>query len=320
MKNTEFCLFTIPKNKIKAVWEITDRCNYDCKHCCSNSKQTSKNPLNFKKAQKIIKDLKKIGVEEIYISGGEPFILKDFIQIVKYACSSGIKISIATNCSKILQKTAKDLKKIGIEKVHTSLDGHNPEIHSKIRGDTFDFTVRGIKNLVKEKVYVRLGHVISKYSLPYIENMINYSIKLGVNELIFSWLIPVGRLKDNKSLIPNIRFEEFRKKFKNAQKKYGSKIKISLHRHKSIQNTFDKCPGGKRIFFINSKGQMAPCSWIAKLNPSFLSKKSIFETSILAIFKGHEFRKFRTMVKRSSSNRREKCPVFTKHVWENQND
>ena len=87
--NAAFCLFTSPQNWKKIVWEITSQCNMLCKHCCSNS-SSQNHPLNEfvfsnqKLLKRRINEMVSFGIREFYISGGEPFLVKNIFTILKY--------------------------------------------------------------------------------------------------------------------------------------------------------------------------------------------------------------------------------------------
>ena len=97
----EFCLFEV--NEKKVIWEVTNFCNYKCKHCCAGASivDTSKE-LKLDDFKRILKELEKYGIKEIYFSGGEPFSRKDMIDIVSEAVKLGISCNISTNGSFLL--------------------------------------------------------------------------------------------------------------------------------------------------------------------------------------------------------------------------
>jgi len=53
-------------------WEITKRCNLSCIHCISSTGE--RRELKTKEALEVVDILKNFGCEELYLTGGEPFI------------------------------------------------------------------------------------------------------------------------------------------------------------------------------------------------------------------------------------------------------
>ena len=206
MSNQEFCLFKVDKKRV--IWEVTKYCNYKCKHCCASADLIdTKDELTTKQSKNILKQLKDFGVEEIYFSGGEPFSRKDILDILKTARQYDITCNISTNGSFLTDEMATELSKLRINKVHISLDSNVENDFNEFRGGNyFEPTINAIKLLKKHNIYVRVGTVIWKKNYRTLEDMIKYLCDLNVDEMVFNWLVQVGRLKDNKDVCVDIKY------------------------------------------------------------------------------------------------------------------
>ena len=206
MSNQEFCLFKVDKKRV--IWEVTKYCNYKCKHCCASADLIdTKDELTTKQSKNILKQLKDFGVEEIYFSGGEPFSKKDILDILRTARQYGITCNISTNGSFLTDEIASELSKMKINKVHISLDSNIEDDFNEFRGGNyFEPTINAIKLLKKHHIYVRVGTVIWKKNYKTLEDMIKYLCDLNVDEMVFNWLVQVGRLKDNKDVCVDIKY------------------------------------------------------------------------------------------------------------------
>jgi len=147
MNRYPFCLFRIPENGGRVLWEITNTCNYHCSYCIFSSESKKyENELSTEEIKKAIKELKENNFTYIKFTGGEPFTRDDMIEILKYARNLGFDMDISTNGSLITEKIAKELKNMSFPMVHVSLDGENKKSHEYVRGEsTFERTLRGIK-------------------------------------------------------------------------------------------------------------------------------------------------------------------------------
>ncbi len=99
--NSMECKFTLPNNEGKAIWEITHQCNYNCSYCifsCNNKKIDGE--LTTEECYHIIDELVLHNFKHLKITGGEPFIRKDILEILKYA-SERLITDISTNASLI---------------------------------------------------------------------------------------------------------------------------------------------------------------------------------------------------------------------------
>ena len=143
---------------------LTNRCNVNCIYCHHDGMRSSKNEMTPDEIYKICQIAKRIGVRKIRLSGGEPLIRKDIVEIISKINSVGFNdISITTN-GILLEKYAKDLKESGLDRVNVSLDTLNPETYEFItKKDYLDATKKGILKSVEVGLYpVKINMVIMK--------------------------------------------------------------------------------------------------------------------------------------------------------------
>lgn len=273
------CKFNTENNEKKVIWEITNKCNYSCKYCIFNANSDFKK-LSKTDCFKIIDQLIANGFNYIKFTGGEPFIRKDFLDILEYA-DKKIKFDISTNASLITQKDIERLKKINIEFIHVSLDGLLNE-NDFIRGNnTFNKTLDGLKLLTQTNKYIRIGTVLYKNNENKILEFIKFIEKLNVNEVIFSIMEPFGILNGNKELYITKSMKELSFIINNI----NSNIKISYNWNEKINKDLNCCPAGKKILFIDNNGFVSPCSWAEKVNKKYKSIISLKEESLENILK-----------------------------------
>jgi MoaA/NifB/PqqE/SkfB family radical SAM enzyme len=316
--NFDFCLFTIPRKWKKIVWEMTSRCNMSCQHCCANA------PLNLDfdefifSSEKLIKrrleEMVSFGIKEFYLSGGEPFLVENLFDIVKFLKKKKAIVSIATNGFCLNEKIIKKLSEIRIDMLHVSLDGHLPEIHNTLRGgDFFDKIVENLQIIKKYRIPLRVGCIIWRRNEDFLEEMVKFCANLGIKELRFSWLIKVGRFKKNPKIYPKKRWITTMEEIEKLRKKYKHKIKISIHRSPFVKtNNYSSCPGGEKLFFLNPKGQISPCSWIAKLDSRFLTIHTLLEKEFHELIFSEEMGKFKKIIEKRKKLHLQGCPFMSK--------
>lgn len=144
------------EEKTKTLFYIyaTMSCNLSCIHCYVPSSPNIKirNELTTEELFKIIDFASKKMVKEIRLTGGEPLLRKDIIDVINYALSKGLRVSIETNGLLISEEFLQSLKYLSRVYFGVSLDGPK-EVHEKIRGKgTFDKTVNAILLLKKYNV------------------------------------------------------------------------------------------------------------------------------------------------------------------------
>lgn len=309
--NKEFCLFKVDKKRV--IWEITKYCNYQCKHCCASANLIdTKEELNTKQCKEILKQLSKFGVEEIYFSGGEPFSREDILDILQTARKYSITCNISTNGSFLTENIVKELSKLNLNKVHISLDSNIEKDFNEFRGGQyFEATINAIKLLKKYDIYVRVGTVIWKKNYNTLEDMIKYLNSLGVDEVVFNWLVQVGRLKENKEVCVDLRyFDETIEKINRYKEKYEGLIKISMHRNEHFEDSDIICPAGETFFYINPNGYVSPCSWIKKMDNKYTSKKCLKEVSFEEIINSKEIQEFNKLKYERMKKYKTGCPAI----------
>ncbi len=291
-----FCKFRIPSIGGRIIWEITNECNYACTYCIFSS--TGKKPEGELTTQEIfsaLRDLKENNFNHIKFTGGEPFLRPDMIEILSYAKSLGINSDISTNASLITPSIAKELKDLDLDMVHVSLDGHNSASHEAVRGKkSFEKTLKGLALLKDYKIKMRIGCVIHKNNQENLKNIMEFAQNYGAQEIIFSMMETAGRLKNDSPLLSSRTAQSLALEIEAIKKSNSFTIKVSHNLSALIPslsisplpssldssiNILEEgspqplCPGGTKFLFINSLGQVSPCSWVSDKDSSFLSLK-----------------------------------------------
>ena len=275
--NNMECKFTLPNNEGKAIWEITHECNYNCSYCifsCNNKKIEGE--LTTLECYHIIDELVLNNFKHLKITGGEPFIRKDIIDILKYA-SVRLITDISTNASLITKEKVELLNKLKLKMIHVSLDGEKLE-HERVRGkNTYEKTIRGLIALRNSINKVRIGSVIHLDNENNLERLIIDSIDLEADEIIFSIMEPVDG--QDKSLVKTKSNEILIKEIEELKDKYKDDIVVNYNFGK--QPSFvDKCPGGDKFIYINNFGNVSPCPWILENDKTCITTKSLRDNTL----------------------------------------
>ena len=101
--------------------------------------------------ERIISVVASFGVEKVKLTGGEPLIRSDILEIVKRIRSLNeiSEVSMTTNGT-LLNELAKPLKEVGLARVNVSLDTLNPKTFEMITGvDALNKVISGIKEAVE---------------------------------------------------------------------------------------------------------------------------------------------------------------------------
>ncbi|MHA1769516.1 MAG: radical SAM protein [Candidatus Thorarchaeota archaeon] len=202
----------VPGTPFQVVWNVTRTCNLRCKHCYENAGRAGPDELTTEQALRTIDILADEGVVFIAFSGGEPTLRPDILTLIEHAASRGIYVAIATNATTLTRpETVKKLKEAGLSFVQISLDGVNPQTHDEFRGvrGAYDKTITGIKNCVREDLFVEIAMTVTHYNLREVPAVIDLSQELGARWFMAYNFIPTGRGSEivNADLTPQEREE-----------------------------------------------------------------------------------------------------------------
>ena len=238
--------------KIKGPYWIlyfpTDACNYKCKHCyLENIPENGE--MNYNEAIKIFSDSRLLKDTRIGISGGEPFLKKDIVEILSGLSNLGYKLEMTTNGS-FPEKIKEFLERSNTKKIDIaiSIDGlkdSNDMIRAK---GGFDKAIRTLK-IIKEIGINRLqvNVVVQKLNIDYLDEIKDYFSSLDVN-LAF---IPLQNTNNIKVFYTE---EEIEKMINYIHDRIDIKYIISKGKFKITD-----CHSGQTTCFIDPTGKVFTC-------------------------------------------------------------
>ena len=177
------------------VWNVTRTCNLRCVHCYSDSfAQRYPGELTTDQAKGVIDDLVAFGVSALLFSGGEPLVRPDLLELMAYATSKGLRVTLSTNGTLIDEDMAAKLKAIRLMYVGISLDGIG-ETNDLFRGKkgAFDAAVRGIHacQVAGQKVGLRL--TLTRRNCMDLHDIFNFIEAEAIQRACFYHLVYSGR-------------------------------------------------------------------------------------------------------------------------------
>jgi pyruvate-formate lyase-activating enzyme len=147
------------------LWLYTNfDCNLRCDYCCVRSSPTvPRRELGLARVQRIAREATALGVKEIFVTGGEPFLLEDIDEIL-IACAAAAPTTVLTNGMLFTGRRAETLRELPRDRIvlQISLDSATPDTHDLHRGSgTWARTRAGIAYAVTQGFRVRLAATVS---------------------------------------------------------------------------------------------------------------------------------------------------------------
>ena len=252
--------------------EIIGKCGLNCIHCSTRSNPENSTILDLNIIGKILSEGIEIGFNELAISGGDPFVHPNLIQIIRYAKELGYYVMTYTNGNMIgndsnlyplTNKIYTKLDKAGLDKIIFSLHSTNENIHDRITGSegSFKNLIKSIENSKKGFSFQReLNFVIMRINLQDKISLIRFMKKYNINNIHLLRFVPHGRGLDNEQilLVEPDELNSFSEHFYDLNKdiiiEYSSSLPIV-----NIENNIKCRAGREEKLCITPKGYVFPC-------------------------------------------------------------
>lgn len=225
--------------------ELTYNCNLRCPHCyIQDSLTEEKKFLDKEKVFEVLDDLEKMNTVNVFFTGGEATLHPDIVEILKYATSKNILVSLLTNGQLLTDKLLSEIKEIPLYEIQLSLYGNEEEHDSFVnKPGAFQKVNDVLRYLRKEKGIGRAAYSLTKRNCNSFSNIFQefhlQSIPMGVTAAI------TPTAKGNK------KPTELRVMDKELLKKVYQQANLSLYG--SI------CNAGVCRFRISPDGVVNPC-------------------------------------------------------------
>jgi radical SAM protein with 4Fe4S-binding SPASM domain len=261
------CPFSLNQNSRRALWEVTYQCNLACKHCfiLENDAVWQARDMDLIACERMIVFLHSLGMEEVWLSGGEPLLNKNIFRIIERLDHHGIETSLSSNGILIDENVVKKIK-LHIRYVHLSVDG-NAFTHDRIRGmpGAFKKLTKAIDLLRKEKIALGASCVVSKHNKGQYEEIAAFAANKGIEVLSFYPPIDLGR--GRQEVLTHCQLTQVLNELKPVEKKFSGRVKIELFRLYE-NKPLEGCLANK-FLTVSPDGLIGPCPWLCKSRRDF---------------------------------------------------
>lgn len=286
------CYFrsTVEKPNLKVLLQVTERCNLHCKHCF-NSSESIGNDFSYQDiVTKVIPKLLKSNVTRVTLTGGEPMVHPQILDIVKAFIDKGIHITLCTNGTRFTKETIEYLHSLKNIHINVSLDGFSFNSHGTFRGipTIYDFNtiLKNIKLMGEKKLLNGILCAPNQLSNDdeYLE-MCKFAKENQAAYVLFNPLSKFGRGNETHSLSYSTKeLINLRKKIEllDLEDDNFQIVFIRIFENKISKNCMAKC--NFEIPYIFVDGNVAVCPYMifaTDSNMSNYTKEKFFYGSIL---------------------------------------
>ncbi len=251
-------------------WNLTYRCNLACEHCYLDAGTRLVGTENFA-------DRSELGTEECFgvideiaafapecltiLTGGEPLLRRDILEIVARAAERGLWVVVGTNGVRITENVARRLAEAGARGLSISLDALDPDRHDrfrKVRG-AWHNTVEGAGILNRTGLPFIVQTTAGSHNLNELEGIADFAHdRLAAKVWNLYFLVPTGRGQFVSDITP-AQYDEVLASLYRIQRKYDGRMLVNA-----------KCaPHYIKTVLENAAGQTAPIPTDTELAPSW---------------------------------------------------
>ncbi|CAK0759766.1 SynChlorMet cassette radical SAM/SPASM protein ScmE [Gammaproteobacteria bacterium] len=160
--------------------EITTRCNLRCRYCYFfNNQEVDYSELPTNEWLKFFDELGSLGVMNVVLAGGEPFIRDDLPVLIDGIVRNRMRFSFLSNGTLIDDKIAAFIAGTHrCEYVQVSVDGSCAKTHDSCRGKgSFNRAIRGIRTLQRHGLNVAVRTTIHRNNVDDLENIAQFLLE-----------------------------------------------------------------------------------------------------------------------------------------------
>ena len=292
------------------LWDCTRRCNLNCEHCGA-IKESYDRELSSDEIRKVIVDLAGMKTRMFAVTGGEPFLRNDLLDILSFAHLKGLKTGIATNGYFIDKTVAKQIKNAGVDSVQISIDGLQ-HTHNKIRGNNQSFkrAFQAIQLLQEINVpSLWVATTLTKSNYAELEKLRDLLVEHHVKTWRISLIMPIGRAEEtNRFVLHSSELNHFLnfvlENTKPIDILVAENMPFLAQYEEKIRNEPLLCPVGLTACCIGVNGNVRGCAEQPDI-PNFI-EGNITNDSIINIWqKG--FKKYRLNESMQNDDRCRQC-------------
>lgn len=246
--------------------DVIQNCNYRCKHCYIkySFKESESNYLSFNELDEFFVQLGKYGVASVSLTGGEPLLRKDIIDIIKSAKRNNLYCCLKSNGFFLTEDLIHVFESVGLDEIVLSIYGMNNSEYQSVTGyaeaekeSVVEKLFQNIQYLVSSKIRTELRYVLLKQNYKSYRKFIDICKKIGLKKEQYDFIIDINPDNNSDKSTSNNGMnvkeqEEFLQEFYRLDKetyflKYSNNYK------------YKKCLVGKHLVHIKCNGDVYPC-------------------------------------------------------------
>jgi len=261
----------VRRRPVFSGFNVTERCNLSCSFCTVWRRPAPDLPLP--EVKRVLEGLRRLGVGVVGITGGEPFLRRDILDILKLAADVGLETTLVTNGTTMTPALLKGLRDVpGLLQVAVSVDSLRREVYAHLRGrDELPRVTRTFEALAGEglRALVKVNTCLSRVNHAETGDLLAYASRHGGYLTVFP--LALGRDLHHRApgegLVPTpAEREAMQRAFLDlaARKRAGARLlELPAYYERAAAYVMGEdlgpCDAGRLIVDVRADGSLAPC-------------------------------------------------------------
>lgn len=215
-------------------WMVTLACNRRCPYCFFQvtpwAAESTQSPPDatfpYADAVRMVREMGRIGVADLYFTGGEPLLRKDIPEIIAETTAARVRARVFTKFH-VAPELARRLADAGVFEVMVSLDDARPNVANALAGSA-DYLVEAkqtLRNLIDAGVPTAVNAVATRLNRSHLSGLVEQLIDLKVPRLMISpYSLPYPLRPAAANLLPSP--QPLAPLIAELAEKYGDRISI----------------------------------------------------------------------------------------------
>jgi len=214
---------------------LTKGCNLACKHCWlapDLDPYGDKQPvLPLKLFKKAIAEAVPLGLSGVKLTGGEPLLHPNFLDMLGFLKQKRLKLALETNGLLCTREIAAEIAKLDSPFVSISLDGADAKTHDKIRGarGAFGKATAAVRYLAENNIKPQVIMSVMQSNVDQVEAVVRLAEELGADSVKFNVIQPTGRGESVYSACGGLAIEDLILLGRKVEKEMSSASQLHLY-------------------------------------------------------------------------------------------
>jgi radical SAM protein with 4Fe4S-binding SPASM domain len=249
--------------------EVVAACNLSCSHCFAGDLPRNKNPLSVPEMDTLFGDLARIGAFRLGLTGGEPLLRKDLLNILDAATGHGLHPCLTTNGLLLTEEIARELGRRALVWLNVSLEGPDAASNDAVRGaGTFDAVVEKLR-LLRRHARFTLAFTVMSSNAARVRECAELAQAVGAHTAVFRPLYPAGTALRHLELIPT--FDQYTRALGELEGLECGDTDLrgldpfspeSRSATRAQVHTSHGCGAGQHVCSVSVQGDVNPCSFL----------------------------------------------------------